>query len=53
LEGNWVVSSLFAPVRENAGMPANYRFLMNYELQEKNGNLLTETYSLRNLYIIN
>jgi hypothetical protein len=34
-------------VEENAGMPENYRFMIDYEYQEKKeGNLLEEIYIL-------
>jgi hypothetical protein len=36
-------------VEENAGMPEIYRFVVDYEYQEKKGNL-SEIYSLRKLY---
>jgi hypothetical protein len=38
-------------VEKNAGLPENYRLMMNFEYQEKKeGNLLAEIYSLPNLY---
>jgi hypothetical protein len=34
-------------LRKNAGMPENYRFMMDYEYQEKKeGNLLAEIYKV-------
>jgi hypothetical protein len=34
-------------LRKNAGMPENYRFMMDYEYQEKEeGNLLAEIYKV-------
>jgi hypothetical protein len=42
LAGNWVISSFFT-VWENVGMSENYRFIMDYEYQEKKeGNVLAE-----------
>jgi hypothetical protein len=35
-------------VEKNAGMPENYRFMMDYEYQEKKeGNILAEMYILQ------
>jgi hypothetical protein len=43
LAGNWAVTSLFLTVLENARMPENYIFVMDYEYQEKKeGCLLAE-----------
>jgi hypothetical protein len=40
-------------IEENAGMPAIYRFVMDYEYQEKKeGNLLAEIYSLFINYLL-
>jgi hypothetical protein len=41
-------------VWENAGLPENFRIMMDYKKQgkKKEGNLLDEIYGLRNLYIL-
>jgi hypothetical protein len=53
LAGNWVVSIVCLSVEKNAVMPDNYRFMMDFEYQEKQEeNLRTEIKSLRNLYNI-
>jgi hypothetical protein len=53
LAGNWVVFIVCLSVEKNAVMPDNYRFMMDFEYQEKQEeNLRTEIKSLRNLYNI-
>jgi hypothetical protein len=35
LAGNWVVSSLLRLLRKNAGVPENYRFMMDFNTKKK------------------
>jgi hypothetical protein len=52
LAGNRVVSSLFYSLGKCGNAYKLYSFIMDFEYQEKKGNLLAEIYSLRNLFII-
>jgi hypothetical protein len=51
LAGNWVVYSLFS-VWENAGMPENYRLMVDYKYQGKKKEIHKLKYIVCEIYIL-